>query len=357
MEQPDGAVIAASLETPATFGIIFDRYGSTLLRFLARRVDPAEAEGLLGEVFRIAFERRSTFDQDRESARPWLYGIAANLVAKHHRSTTRRLRASARVSALRRVDADPAERAVAAADAGTRWARVIEAIGALPEIDRQVLVALRLGGAELRGDRHGARHPHWDRALPAQPEPGPAGGPDRGSDPRHRRVPHPLRRWRSTMTDDLEPLRRSRPDRLLPDDPPDPEILARGKTRLMSAITAPGGAIEHRRTPAIYPRLAYRDEVAALEFLSRRVRSGRAAGIPDGQPRGHAGLAGDRRRCGHDRSGRPSASRVVQPAGGRPHGDGECLCAQHRRPLPKGGIGGRPDRDAPGGHVLGRPAL
>ncbi len=71
------------------------------------------------------------------------------------------------------------------------------------------------------------------------------------------------------MTDDLEPLRRSRPDRLLPDDPPDPEILARGKTRLMSAITAPGGAIEHRRTPAIYPRLAYRDEVAALEFLSR----------------------------------------------------------------------------------------
>ncbi len=133
-------MIAASLDTPATFGIIFDWYGSTLLRFLARRVDPAEAEGLLGEVFRIAFERRSTFDQDRESARPWLYGIAANLVAKHHRSATRRLRASARVSALRRVDADPAERAVAAADAGTRWARVIEAIGALPEIDRQALL-------------------------------------------------------------------------------------------------------------------------------------------------------------------------------------------------------------------------
>jgi RNA polymerase sigma-70 factor (ECF subfamily) len=140
MEQPDGAVIAASLETPATFGVIFDRHGSTLFRFLARRVDPAEAEGLLGEVFRIAFERRATFDQDRESARPWLYGIAANLVAKYHRSAARRLRASARVSALRPVDADPAERAIAAADAGTRWARVVEAIGVLPEIDRQVLL-------------------------------------------------------------------------------------------------------------------------------------------------------------------------------------------------------------------------
>lgn len=101
------------------------------------------------------------------------------------------------------------------------------------------------------------------------------------------------------MTDDLEHLRRSRPDRLLPDDPPDPAVLAREKARLMASITgsgdaatgsaatddaatddaaaggvAAGGATErgaavHRGTPSIYPRLAYRDEVAALEFLTR----------------------------------------------------------------------------------------
>ena len=81
------------------------------------------------------------------------------------------------------------------------------------------------------------------------------------------------------MTDDLEPLRRARPDRLLPDDPPDPEILSREKARLMAAITGPDGASEHsaversaagdRRMPSIYPRLAYRDEVAALDFLTR----------------------------------------------------------------------------------------
>jgi len=86
MEEPDGAVIAGSMETPGAFGIIFDRHGSTLLRFLARRVNPADAEDLLGEVFRIAFERRSTFERDRDRARPWLYGIAANVVAKHHQS-------------------------------------------------------------------------------------------------------------------------------------------------------------------------------------------------------------------------------------------------------------------------------
>ena len=71
------------------------------------------------------------------------------------------------------------------------------------------------------------------------------------------------------MTDDLEPLRRARPDRLLPDDPPDPEVLVREKARLMSAITSPDSEVERRGTPSICPRLAYRDEMAALEFLTR----------------------------------------------------------------------------------------
>jgi PhnB protein len=70
------------------------------------------------------------------------------------------------------------------------------------------------------------------------------------------------------MTDDLEPLRRSRPDRLLPDDPPDPEMLIREKARLMTAVTG-AAAAEHRRSPSVYPRLAYRDELAALDFLTR----------------------------------------------------------------------------------------
>jgi PhnB protein len=71
------------------------------------------------------------------------------------------------------------------------------------------------------------------------------------------------------MNDDLEPLRRSRPDRLLPDDPPDPDVLAREKARLMAAIGAEAGVGAHRRLPSIYPRLAYRDEMAALTFLIR----------------------------------------------------------------------------------------
>ncbi|TQS40103.1 VOC family protein [Cryptosporangium phraense] len=69
------------------------------------------------------------------------------------------------------------------------------------------------------------------------------------------------------MTDDLDQLRRSRPDRLLPDDPPDPEVLTREKARLLAAIT--GGPPVHRPRPSVYTRLAYLDVWSALDFLTR----------------------------------------------------------------------------------------
>jgi hypothetical protein len=46
------------------------------------RVEAALAKiiSLVGELFRIAFERRKTFDASRASALPWRYGIGSNLV-------------------------------------------------------------------------------------------------------------------------------------------------------------------------------------------------------------------------------------------------------------------------------------
>src|SRR5213078_1396726 len=133
MDESDSVVIARSLEEPSAFGVLFDRYGAVLLRFLVRRVDPGAGEGLLGDVFRIAFERRSHFDLDRDCARPWLYGIAANVVAKHHRGEARRLRATMRIAARRPVTDDPADLVVPAADAQVRWARVADAVADLPD--------------------------------------------------------------------------------------------------------------------------------------------------------------------------------------------------------------------------------
>src|SRR5919197_203917 len=75
------------------------RPAATVLRFLGRRVGAEVAEGLVGELFRIAFERPKTFDASRASALPWLYGIGSNLLLKHRRGEARRLRASERLGA------------------------------------------------------------------------------------------------------------------------------------------------------------------------------------------------------------------------------------------------------------------
>jgi hypothetical protein len=56
----------------SAFGRLFDRYARVVLQFLLRRVDPGDADVLLGEMFRIAFRRREAFDLTADSARPWL---------------------------------------------------------------------------------------------------------------------------------------------------------------------------------------------------------------------------------------------------------------------------------------------
>jgi RNA polymerase sigma-70 factor (ECF subfamily) len=141
----DAAVIDASLRDPAAFAAIFDRHAVSLHRFLARRIEPADAENLLGEVFRIAFERRRSYDLAHPSARPWLYGIATNLVARHRRSEARRLRATAALAARQVAGAAGhadvvGDRAAETVDAAQSWARLVDAINALPEAERDTLL-------------------------------------------------------------------------------------------------------------------------------------------------------------------------------------------------------------------------
>jgi RNA polymerase sigma-70 factor, ECF subfamily len=136
----DADVIRASLAQPVAFGAIFDRHATVLHRYLVRRLGPDEADGIVGEVFRIAFERRHTFDIARETARPWLYGIATNLLAKHRRGEARRLRAVARLATQRLAPADPAAGVDDALDAAGLWERVAAAVTALPEPERDALL-------------------------------------------------------------------------------------------------------------------------------------------------------------------------------------------------------------------------
>jgi RNA polymerase sigma-70 factor (ECF subfamily) len=141
VEEPsDAALIAASVDEPVRFGTIFDRHATVLHRYVVRRIGPDEAEALVGEVFRIAFEKRHTYDGERPLARPWLYGIATNLLAKHRRTEARRLHATARLAARRLPPDDLADRVGDTVDAAARWGRVAEAVMSLPEPERDALV-------------------------------------------------------------------------------------------------------------------------------------------------------------------------------------------------------------------------
>jgi len=72
------------------------------------------------------------------------------------------------------------------------------------------------------------------------------------------------------VSDEFDSLRRLRPDRVHPDDPAEPAVFAREKERLMSTIDATRpGPLGVMRMPDIYPRLAYEDERAALDYLVR----------------------------------------------------------------------------------------
>jgi uncharacterized glyoxalase superfamily protein PhnB len=137
----DAEVIASSMTSPSSFGELFDRHATTMFRYFVRRVGPDQADSLLGELFRIAFERRAP------------------------------------------------------------RARLRELVGESGE----------------------------------------------------QRVTQTLR-----------------PDRIFPVDESDPGIFKREKESFMSAIEAsPPRDSATRHSPAMYPRLAYEDEVAALEYLTR----------------------------------------------------------------------------------------
>ncbi len=89
----DSDVIFAS---PAGFATIFDRHFDAVHAYLQRRIGPDVADELTSQTFLVAFDGRAHYDPAQPDARPWLFGIATNLLRRHHRAEQRQLRAYAR---------------------------------------------------------------------------------------------------------------------------------------------------------------------------------------------------------------------------------------------------------------------
>jgi RNA polymerase sigma factor (sigma-70 family) len=140
----DAALIGRSRSQPQAFAAIFDRHADELYRYVAGRVGGEAAADVVAEAFVVAFRTRHRYDLDRPDARPWLYGIATNLVGQHRRQERRRLRALARTAAPGAVDGfeEHATDRVAAQQLHPRLAR---ALGRLSAEDRDLLLLVAWG--------------------------------------------------------------------------------------------------------------------------------------------------------------------------------------------------------------------
>jgi RNA polymerase sigma factor (sigma-70 family) len=95
----DATVIQLSWHEPEKFTVLFRRHAPQLQRYVVRRLGPDAADDIVAETFLLAFRQRERYDQSRADARPWLYGIATNLIGRHRRSEIRLYRALARTGA------------------------------------------------------------------------------------------------------------------------------------------------------------------------------------------------------------------------------------------------------------------
>lgn len=131
----DGELIRMSRRQPEAFVGIFERHFDSIYGYLARRVGRDLGADLASETFTRAFEGRRRYDVTRSDARPWLFGIAANILRRHLREEERQLRA------LARAPDRPADE-----DAGSD-ARLAAALAVLSTEERDAL--LLLAWAEL----------------------------------------------------------------------------------------------------------------------------------------------------------------------------------------------------------------
>lgn len=139
----DAVAISASLENPAAFEALFDRYYNAIWRYVCRRAGSGLADELASETFLRAFDSRTRYDLSQPDARPWLYGIATNLLRKHARSEARRRHAYARAVQRESVD-DGIESVPARVDAAASGPALQSALSRLRTADRDALLLFAL---------------------------------------------------------------------------------------------------------------------------------------------------------------------------------------------------------------------
>lgn len=98
----DGELLRATRREPEAFGIVYERHIDVIFRYLARESGNREVGlELAAETFARALASAHRFRPPADgSARPWLFGIAANLLHTYQRRTQIETRARMRLGIL-----------------------------------------------------------------------------------------------------------------------------------------------------------------------------------------------------------------------------------------------------------------
>ena len=135
----DAELVARSVDDPEVFAALFDRHATAVHRYLGRRVGDL-ADDLLSETFLVAFRRRADYRPEHVDVRPWLIGIATNLVHGKARTERRRYRALARAAAEPQSHGDDPGDATARLDAEALRGPLAAALAGLATRDRDDLL-------------------------------------------------------------------------------------------------------------------------------------------------------------------------------------------------------------------------
>jgi len=180
-ELADARTIERSMDEPEAFAELFERHFSLVYRFLSLRAGEQSAGDLAAETFAIAFRRRADYDVTRPDARPWLLGIAANLVRGQRRSERRRREALVRLERERTMELQGD--ALASMGVGSNSENLRAALAELAPDERDLLLlfgcvgmsygeigeALSLPVGTVRSRIHRLRHKLRGRlSLPAE---------------------------------------------------------------------------------------------------------------------------------------------------------------------------------------------
>ena len=167
--ETDAEVIEVSLREPERFAILYDRHHQRVHLYLARRLGHDLADDLMAETFLIAFQARARYDLSYVDARPWLYGIATNLIGRRHRAETRFWRLIARTGVDDTVE-PPIDQVTDRVAAQGMRRELASAVAGLPRGQRDVLLLTAAGGlsaeeiASALGIAKGTVHSRLNRA-------------------------------------------------------------------------------------------------------------------------------------------------------------------------------------------------